>query len=35
MQANRALNKMVKTLGGFPAYRDEDDEEKVDDLQEL
>lgn len=25
MAANRALNKMVKTLGGFPPYRERDD----------
>jgi hypothetical protein len=35
MQANRALNKMVKFLGGFPAYNEKDDEEKIDDVQEL
>lgn len=27
MQANRALNKMVKTLGGFPPFKDKKDEE--------
>ena len=40
MQANRAVNKMVRYLGGTPAYKDEDftvveEEEEEDDLQEL
>jgi hypothetical protein len=27
MAANRALNKIVRNLGGFPPYRDDDNEE--------
>jgi hypothetical protein len=27
MAANRALNKIVRNLGGFPSYRDDDNEE--------
>jgi hypothetical protein len=25
MQANRALNKMIRNLGGFPPFKDEDE----------
>lgn len=37
MQANRALNKMVKHLGGFPAFNDKDEVEvkQEDDMQEV
>lgn len=37
MQANRALNKMVKHLGGFPAFNDDDevDTKEENDLSEV
>jgi len=35
MAANRALNKIVRNLGGFPPYKDEDNEEVTNDMQEL
>ena len=35
MAANRALNKIVRNLGGFPPYKDEDNEEEPSDMQEL
>jgi len=28
MQANRALNKMVRTLGGFPPFSDPEEEQE-------
>lgn len=31
MAANRALNKMVKTLGGFPPYRERDNDDSTTD----
>lgn len=33
MAANRALNKIVRNLGGFPPYKDEDNEEVTDEEQ--
>jgi hypothetical protein len=35
MAANRALNKIVRKLGGFAPFKDEDNEEVTDDMQEL
>lgn len=35
MAANRALNKIVRNLGGFPPFKDDDNEEVTDDVQEL
>jgi len=35
MAANRALNKIVRNLGGFPPFKDDDNEEVTDDMQEL
>jgi hypothetical protein len=33
MAANRALNKIVRHLGGFPPYRDDDNEEVTNEEQ--
>jgi hypothetical protein len=35
MAANRALNKIVRNLGGFPPFKDDDNEEEPNDMQEL
>lgn len=35
MQANRALNKMVRSLGGTPPYRDNGDSNEVSDKEEV
>jgi len=35
MAANRALNKIVRNLGGFPPFKDDDNQEVTDDMQEL
>lgn len=35
MAANRALNKIVRKLGGFAPFKDEDNEEVTNDMQEL
>jgi hypothetical protein len=35
MAANRALNKIVRNLGGFPPFRDEDNEEVTDEEQDV
>jgi len=35
MAANRALNKIVRNLGGFPPFKDEDNEEVTDEEQDV
>jgi hypothetical protein len=35
MAANRALNKIVRNLGGFPPYRDDDNEEVINEEQDV
>jgi hypothetical protein len=35
MAANRALNKIVRNLGGFPPHRDDDNEEVTNEEQDV